>query len=165
MTEARDLRLANEAWEALLKAQSSVMRGFASERMWDEISLKEYDVLYTLQKSGCALRISDLNDAVLLSQPALSRLIDRLVSRGLVTRTTDPADRRAVLVTLTDAGAAAQRRTGRRHARSVEERLSAALTPDQMRDLRDLCGRLAAASTPSRPDLTRGVPAQEANTR
>ncbi|WP_375387664.1 MarR family winged helix-turn-helix transcriptional regulator [uncultured Amnibacterium sp.] len=142
-TEARDVRLANESWEALLGAQASVMRGFAAERMWDEVALTEYDVLYALKKAGCALRQSELTKRVLLSQPALSRLLDRLEQRGLVGRATDPDDRRGVLITLTDAGAEAQQRVGARHARSVEARLRC-LTPDQQRQLRDLCALLTA---------------------
>lgn len=142
---ATDVRLANESWEALLRAQAALLRGFAAERMWDELSLKEYDVLYTLKKAGCALRLSDLNEAVLLSQPALSRLVDRLDARGLVSRCADPADRRGVLVTLTAAGAAAQQRTGARHARSVARRMRAALSPDELHTLQHLCERLGAA--------------------
>jgi DNA-binding MarR family transcriptional regulator len=139
--EARDVRLANESWEALLHAQVSVMRGFAAERMWDEIALNEYDVLYALKKAGCAVRQSELTKQVLLSQPALSRLVERLEQRGLVGRAPDPDDGRAVLITLTDAGADAQQRVGARHARSVEARMRT-LTPDQQRQLRDLCALL-----------------------
>jgi DNA-binding MarR family transcriptional regulator len=139
--ESRDVRLANESWEALLSAQVSVMRGFAAERMWDEVALNEYDVLYALKKAACALRQNELAKRVLLSQPALSRLLERLERRGLVTRTIDSRDKRAVLIALTDAGAAAQQRTGARHARSVEERMRT-LTPDQQRQLRDLCALL-----------------------
>ena len=119
------------------------MRGFAAERMWDEVSITEYDVLYALKKAGCALRQSELTKQVLLSQPALSRLVERLEQRGLVTRSTDERDRRGVLIELTDAGAAAQQRTGARHARSVEARMRA-LTPDQQRQLRDLCALLTS---------------------
>jgi len=140
-TDGRDIRLANESWEALLSAQVSVMRGFAAERMWDEVSLNEYDVLYALKKAGCALRQSELTKQVLLSQPALSRLVERLEQRGLVRRSSDTRDKRGVLVELTDAGAAAQQRIGARHARSVEERMRS-LTPDQQRQLRDLCALL-----------------------
>jgi DNA-binding MarR family transcriptional regulator len=164
---ASDVRLANESWEALLRAHATLMRGFAAERMWDELTLNEYDVLYALRKAGCALRLSDLNGAVLLSQPALSRLVDRLDVRGLVSRCADPADRRGVLVTLTDAGAAAQQRTGARHARSVERRMRAALSPDDMRDLQRLCDRLGAAQAglPTDPtDATGGEPAETLET-
>ena len=53
-----------------------------------------------------------------------------------------------MLVTLTDAGAAAQQRTGARHARSVEARMRA-LTPDQQQQLRDLCALLTTADRPA----------------
>lgn len=137
----RDVRLANESWEALLAAQAAMMRGFAADGMWQDVSLHEYDVLYALKKAGCALRQTDLTRSVLLSQPALSRLLDRLEQRGFVTRAPDPADRRAVLVSLTEAGRVAQRETGARHARSVEQRMRA-LDPEQQRRLRDLCAAL-----------------------
>jgi DNA-binding MarR family transcriptional regulator len=153
-----DLRLANESWEALLKAQASLMRGFTAERMWDEVSLKEYDVLYTLKKAGCALRMSELNEAVLLSQPALSRLVDRLESRGLVQRATDPKDRRGALVSLTPDGVAVQHRIGARHARSVEQRMSIALSDEEMRVLHQLCERLSAAQSELRPSRATAVP-------
>jgi DNA-binding MarR family transcriptional regulator len=139
--ETRDVRLANESWEALLSAQVAMMRGFSAERMWDEIAFNEYDVLYALKKAGCAVRQSELTKQVLLSQPALSRLVERLEHRGLVGRAPDPDDGRAVLITLTDAGAAAQQRIGARHARSVEARMRV-LTADQQRQLRDLCALL-----------------------
>ena len=155
-TDSRgDVRLANESWEALLSAQVSMVRGFAAERMWDEVSLKDYDVLYALRKAGCALRQSELAKHVLLSQPALSRLVERLEQRGLVLRSTDSRDKRGVLVSLTDAGADAQQRTGARHARSVEARMRA-LTPDQQRQLRDLCALL---TTTDRPATARKDPA------
>lgn len=139
-----DLKLANESWESLLRAHAAMMRGFAGEQMWKDLSLHEYDVLYTLTKAGCALRLSDLNQAVLLSQPALSRLVERMVARGLLARDRDPHDRRGIQITLTPAGAEAQRRTGLRHARSVGRRM-AALTADQQHTLFDLCQRLGEA--------------------
>ena len=74
--------------------------------------MREYDVLYTLSKCREPLRISELNRHVLLSQPALSRLVDRLAGRGLVERQPDPADGRGVRLSLTGAGRALQRRSG-----------------------------------------------------
>ena len=76
--------LANDAWEALLSAHAVLMKQFAAEDIWAEVSMREYDVLYTLSKCREPLRISELNRHVLLSQPALSRLVDRLAERGLV---------------------------------------------------------------------------------
>ena len=134
---------ANSAWEALLSAHATLMKRFQAEEMWGDLSMKEYDVLYTLSKCPAPARLSDLNKNVLLSQPAMSRLIDRLADRGLVARETDPADRRAQRLSLTPEGRALQRRIGARHARSVARAMTAELTPADLRTLETLCRTLA----------------------
>ena len=106
--------LANDAWEALLTAHAAVMKQLAAEDTWTDVSMREYDVLYTLSKGTEPLRLSELNRHVLLSQPALSRLVERLAERGLVERHADPADGRGVRLSLTAAGRATQRAIGRR---------------------------------------------------
>ena len=88
--------LANDAWEALLSAHAVLMKQFAAGDIWQDLSMREYDVLYTLSKCPGPQRLGDLGRHVLLSQPALSRMVDRLAERGLVSRTTDPGDGRSV---------------------------------------------------------------------
>jgi DNA-binding MarR family transcriptional regulator len=136
---------ANDAWEALLSAHAGLMKQFADRDIWSEVSMREYDVLYTLSKCGSPIRISELHRHVLLSQPAMSRLVDRLAARGLVSRCGDPADGRSVRLSLTDAGRAVQQRVGRSHARDVARALTAALTPSEIRDLETLCSKLTAS--------------------
>jgi len=135
--------LANDAWEALLSAHAVLMKQFAAEDIWRDVSMREYDVLYTLSKCPEPQRISDLNRHVLLSQPALSRLLDRLAERGLVERRADPADGRGVRLALTAAGRDLQRQVGRRHARSVARALAAGLDPAELRQLEAICLKLA----------------------
>ena len=135
--------LANDAWEALLSAHAVLMKKFAGEDIWRDVSMREYDVLYTLSKCPEPQRISDLNRHVLLSQPALSRLLDRLAERGLVERLADPADGRGVRLALTPAGRDLQRQVGGRHARSVARALAAALDPGELRQLEAICLKLA----------------------
>ena len=53
--------LANDAWEALLSAHAVLMKQFAAEDIWQDVSMREYDVLYTLSKGPEPQRISDLN--------------------------------------------------------------------------------------------------------
>jgi DNA-binding MarR family transcriptional regulator len=50
------------------------------------------------------MRITDLAAAELVAQPTMTGLVRRLEQDGLVRRTPDPGDARAVLVELTDAG-------------------------------------------------------------
>ena len=143
-------RLANDAWEALLSAHARLMKQFAAEDVWQDLSMREYDVLYTLSKCGEPVRMGELHRHVLLSQPALSRMVDRLVERGLVERCPDPADGRGVRLSLTEAGRERQRQIGRRHAGSVARALTAELSPDELRHLATigwkLTGRPAATS-------------------
>jgi DNA-binding MarR family transcriptional regulator len=134
---------ANDAWEALLSAHATLMKQFAAEDIWAEASMREYDVLYTLSKCPEPVRLSELNRHVLLSQPALSRLVDRLADRGLVERCSDPADGRGILLSLTDAGRAMQRQIGRRHARGVARAMTAGLDPGELKQLETICLKLA----------------------
>ena len=148
-------RLANDAWEALLSAHARLMKQFAAEDVWQDLSMREYDVLYTLSKRREPLRMGELHRQVLLSQPALSRMVDRLVERGFVARRPDPADGRGVRLSLTDAGRDIQHQIGRRHARSVARALTAELSSDELRQLAaigwKLAGRGRSAATGASP--------------
>jgi DNA-binding MarR family transcriptional regulator len=136
-------RAANDAWEALLTAHAVLMKQFAAEDIWENLSMREYDVLYTLSKCREPLRQGELHRHVLLSQPALSRLVDRLAARGLVERQADLADGRGVRLSLTEAGRVWQRRIGGRHAVSVTRAMTAALDPEEMGQLERICRKLA----------------------
>lgn len=48
--------------------------------------------------------MGELAQLVLMNHPALTKLMDRMVSRGWAHRAADPADSRKVLVFITDAG-------------------------------------------------------------
>jgi len=128
-------RLANDAWESLLTVHATFMKSFAAAPIWGEVSLKEYDVLYSLAKAHEPVRLTDLHRRVLLSQPALSRMVDRLVARGLVARCDDPGDGRAVRVALTDAGRECQRSVGRAHARDVTAAMTRHVTDADLEEL------------------------------
>lgn len=134
---------ANDAWEALLSAHATLIKRFAAQDVWADASMREYDVLYTLSKCREPLRLSELNRFVLLSQPALSRMVDRLADRGLVARETDPADGRGVRLSLTGSGRAVQRQIGLEHARSVARAMTAELNPAELRQLEAICLKLA----------------------
>jgi DNA-binding MarR family transcriptional regulator len=135
--------LANDAWEALLSAHAALMKQFAGADIWADVSMREYDVLYTLSKCPEPIRLSELNRHVLLSQPALSRLVDRLAERRLVERRPDPADGRGVRLALTEDGQAVQRQIGRQHARGVARAMTAELDPGELRQLETICLKLA----------------------
>ncbi len=61
--------------------------------------------LSILHREG-AQRITVLAAREAVSQPAMTNLVQRLEAQGLVERAVDPADARATLITVTDAGVA-----------------------------------------------------------
>jgi DNA-binding MarR family transcriptional regulator len=148
-------RIANEAWEALFRAQATIARELTAADVWHELSPREYGVLYALSNAAHGLRITELRSDVLLTQPGISRLITRLEVAGLVERVDDPDDGRACRISLTDAGAQAQRDVGRRHGRHVAQTMVRSLSDEQLVQLRDLC-RSLTASTPV-PATTEGT--------
>lgn len=71
-----------------------------------DLQLWEFDILATLRRTGPPYRLTAgaLVDASMVTSGAITNRIDRLTAKGLVTRETDPASRRSVLITLTDSG-------------------------------------------------------------
>jgi DNA-binding MarR family transcriptional regulator len=146
---ASDARLANEAWEALFRAQATIARELTDADVWSELIPREYGVLCALSTAPCGLRITELGEDVLLTQPGMSRLIARLETRGLVVREDDQDDARACRIRLTPAGADLQRRVGAAHGRHVASTMTRTLSRDKLAQLRDLCLALIAV-----PDTT-----------
>jgi DNA-binding MarR family transcriptional regulator len=110
-----------------------------------DLELWEFDVLSALRRTGEPYQLSPgaLVTRTLVTSGTMTNRIDRLAARGLVERRPAPADRRGVLVRLTDEG-----RTSVDAALAdllqVEERLLATL-PDGDRDsLADLLRVLVA---------------------
>jgi DNA-binding MarR family transcriptional regulator len=139
-------RIANEAWEALLRAQATVVRELSAGDVWGDLSPREYGVLYALSGAPDGLRITELRNDVLLTQPGISRLIARLEAAGLVQRVDDPDDGRACRIRLTDEGARAQRHVGVRHGRHVAQTMTSSLSDEQLIALRDICAALTATT-------------------
>lgn len=69
-----------------------------------ELTFSQYIALKKLSDGPHG--VTDLARAAELNPGAMTRLLDKLEARGLVARTADPADRRALNIDLTDAGLA-----------------------------------------------------------
>jgi DNA-binding MarR family transcriptional regulator len=69
------------------------------------LGLTRYVVLMRLSEAPeCTLRMSDLAEAVSISPSRMTRIIQSMVSEGLVNRQVAPSDGRASLATLTEKG-------------------------------------------------------------
>jgi DNA-binding MarR family transcriptional regulator len=122
------------AWQALLHAHHDVI-GRLDRELREEhgLPLASYDVLLRLARApDRALRMSDLADRVLRSPSGLTRLVDRLVSKGLVERRPDPDDARGTLAVLTPQGSRVLRAAARTHLRGIREHFTGRLDERQL---------------------------------
>lgn len=135
-----------EAWESLFRAQHRVFEEISRDFDGTLLSQQEYDVLLTVVRSpDMTARLRDVTSRSLISQPSVSRLVDRMAARGLVTKRTDPDDGRGSLITATPEGERRFRILGTRHGTSIAERMSV-LTPEEQQVLLALTTKLRTAT-------------------
>ena len=108
----RELRV----WLRLLGC-SVKMESILSQRLRKEFktSLARCDVLAQLERFPDGLTMSDLSRRLIVSNGAITGLVDKLMAGGMVMRQDDPRDRRSVIVRLTRKGRESFLRMARRH--------------------------------------------------
>ncbi|MEV8096018.1 MarR family transcriptional regulator [Kitasatospora sp. NPDC085879] len=94
------------------------------------LSVREFSVLDVLSaqhdEEGGHFRMTQLADAVVLSQSATTRLVTRLEDRGLLARYLCPTDRRGIYTNVTDAGLALLEQARPTNDHALREALDAA---------------------------------------
>jgi DNA-binding MarR family transcriptional regulator len=93
------------------------------------------------------LRMADIADRVLLSRSGLTRLVDRLVSQGYVTRCAADEDGRGAFAELTDAGLEKFRAARRTHREGVRRCFLDRLDGSDQRALGDIWDRFLEPET------------------
>jgi DNA-binding MarR family transcriptional regulator len=139
-----DVAACARAWQTLRMAHDRVAHRLGAELTREcALAINEFDVLLYLRLHPREeVRISDLLSAVSLSQPALSRLVARLESRGLLARSGVEDDARATAVCLTDAGTALIDRAIEIHAQTVHETLTSKLSDREQAELLELLSQI-----------------------
>jgi DNA-binding MarR family transcriptional regulator len=94
------------AWRGMLEAHARVTQQLDAEMHAEHgLSVSAYEVLMFLADApDHRLRMSDIAEHVLLSRSGCTRLVDRLVDQGYVTRCAASGDGRGLYAQLTDAG-------------------------------------------------------------
>lgn len=132
------------AWRGMLFAYRN-MTAAIDERLEreHELSLSSYEVLLLLSKADDnALRMGALADQLLLSRSGLTRLVDRLVARGLLERHTCDLDRRGTYARLTDAGRKKFDEARPTNLAAIREQFVARLEDGDLEDLARVWSRL-----------------------
>ncbi|MFI6685328.1 MarR family winged helix-turn-helix transcriptional regulator [Streptomyces sp. NPDC050485] len=120
-TAAPDARVLTEAVTRLRRALRASIR---TDYPWETLPMAQVELLQVLAGHSPA-RVSDLATRQRLAASTVSGLVGQMVTAGLVTREVDPADRRASVVTLTEAGRAQLTSWAQAHERRLDTALDA----------------------------------------
>lgn len=111
------------------------------------LSVSAYEVLMFLGDAPeHRMRMSDIADRVLLSRSGCTRLVDRLVRQGYVSRCPAGSDGRGLFAALTPAGLEKLRAARPTHRAGVRQVFLAHLTPTDQIALGDIWARLRSSA-------------------
>lgn len=132
-------------WLRMLRATTIIekrIRAYLKSEF--DSTLPRFDVLSALYRETAPITMSQLTDHLLVSNGNLTGLVNRLVEDGLISRESDPDDRRAQRVVLTEQGRAAFRDMAERHEALVDS-LFAGMTDAEMDAMLGLTSKLNAS--------------------
>jgi len=132
------------AWARLIRAREALVSAVEGDlKAAGAPPLAWYDVLLELSRAGEGrLRPFEIEKETLLAQYNLSRLLDRLEKEGLIRREPCEDDARGQWVVITEKGRAAQARTWKIYARSIQQHVGEKLDEKSAVALAALLGRL-----------------------
>jgi DNA-binding MarR family transcriptional regulator len=157
MTEARWLDdVEQRTWRAFLAASQLLSSALDAQLQRDAGMPHAYYIVLAMlsEAPGRTLRMSELATIVNSSQSRLSHAVARLEERGWVRREKCPSDRRGNMAVLTDLGYDVLVATAPGHVDAVRENLFDQLTPEQVRQLGEVCDAVLRKLD---PDRTRAV--------
>ncbi|MFZ0200418.1 MAG: MarR family transcriptional regulator [Candidatus Sulfotelmatobacter sp.] len=88
----------------LVRTTDMLSRGLVKVLRTEELSSTQYNVLRILRGSAAGLPCGEIASRMITRDPDITRLLDRLEKRGLISRCRETEDRRMVMARITPAG-------------------------------------------------------------
>lgn len=136
------------AFLGLIRASDALFRALDRSLQNEHgITLHQFEVLLFLAvfSNDNTMQMTELRRRTPLSQSRVSRVVSGLEEDGLVRRTTDPTDSRAVTVTVTQQGLRTFTPAHDRHLRDLDEHLFSVLTEREIHQLASITTKILAA--------------------
>jgi DNA-binding MarR family transcriptional regulator len=139
--------LALDAWRSYLQSHASIVRELDAELIAEHgLTTRDYEVLlYVAQAPDRRLAMSALAASTMLTRSGITRLVDGLVSDGLIERVACSADARVSYAELTDAGYRTLRDAGCTHVASIRRLFIQRYSEPEIEQLASLLSRLPGA--------------------
>jgi DNA-binding MarR family transcriptional regulator len=130
------LAQARSLTDAVTQLRRVLRAGIRTRISWESLPMAQVELLQTLSE-GAPARVNDLAERLHLAQSTVSGLVGQMMASGLVTRDTDPSDRRAAVVRLSSTGREQLDAWERAHVRWIQAAL-ARLDEDDRRSIIDV---------------------------
>ncbi|NLU69634.1 MarR family transcriptional regulator [Streptomyces sp. HNM0574] len=143
-----------EAWRAFLGASQRVREALDRQLQRDAGMPHAYYLILAMlsEADERTLTMTDLARRTRSSPSRLSHAVAKLEVKGWVRRGRHSGDHRTTLATLTDTGLAELEATAPGHVAQARAALFDHLTPEQVRQLRDICTAVVAGAERELPD-------------
>jgi DNA-binding MarR family transcriptional regulator len=92
------------AYLELMRSGDKLSRGVTQVLKTEDLSATQYNVLRILRGAREGLKCGEIGDRMITRDPDITRLLDRLEKRELITRRRDTKDRRMVTARITPDG-------------------------------------------------------------
>src|SRR4051794_2791571 len=139
------------SWAALLRVHAALVPLIDRElQAACGLPLTWYDVLLELNSApGRRLNMGELGEVAVVSRTRASRVVDQLVTAGLISREPNPDDRRSAYATITEDGRARLRAAAPTYLASIRRHFTSRMTAAES-------GTVASALAKVLSDLSAG---------
>ena len=104
MSQPREVCPEEDAYLDLLRTTELLSRGIAQVLKGEDLSSTQYNVLRILRGAPHGLACGEIGNRMITRDPDITRLLDRLEKRGLISRCRETKDRRMVMASITPQG-------------------------------------------------------------
>ncbi|MBU2664177.1 MarR family transcriptional regulator [Actinoplanes bogorensis] len=135
------------AWAALLRVHAALVPRMDRElQQACGLPLTWYDVLLELNAApGRRLSMGELGEVAVVSRTRVSRVVDQLVTAGLVIRSANPEDRRSAYAEITDDGRKRLREAAPVYLGAIERHYTSRMTAAESRTVASALEKVLAA--------------------
>jgi DNA-binding MarR family transcriptional regulator len=140
--------VALDAWRSYLQSHASILRVLDADLVAEQgITTRDYEVLlYLAQADDRRLPMSALAESTMLTRSGITRLVDGLVTAGLIERVSCQSDARVSYAQLTDTGYEKLRECGCTHVAGIRRLFLEHFSDEEIEQLATLLGRLPGAT-------------------
>ncbi|MGL4975899.1 MAG: MarR family winged helix-turn-helix transcriptional regulator [Bosea sp. (in: a-proteobacteria)] len=109
-----------------------------------DVTLPRFDLMAQLDRAPGGMTLSEVSQRMMVTNGNVTHVVDKLLAAGAITRRASETDRRAQVISLTEAGRAEFRAMAAEHEAWLAK-LFGGLNPDELRQLMQLLARAKAS--------------------